>query len=123
MKAFLSYIWQMPQNLLGLLLRLIYKGEDTIHDGVIVRTSGKMRGGISLGHYIILHRHPSRNTLLHEYGHCKQSQKLGWLYLLAVGLPSLIWAALYGEVIQPSPNGYYEFYTERWADKLGGVSR
>lgn len=22
-----------------------------------------------------------------------------------------------------NPNGYYKFYTERWADKLGGVNR
>ena len=123
MRKTLSYIWQLPQNLLGLLLRVICKGDDIVHEGVIVRTSDRMLGGISLGHYIILHPCPSKDTVLHEYGHCRQSQKLGWLYLPVIGLPSIIWAALYGDVIQPSPNGYYEFYTERWADKLGGVSR
>lgn len=119
----ITYIWQLPQNLLGLLLRVIYKGCDSKHESAIVRRSTRMQGGISLGKYIIINQWARRDTVLHEYGHCRQSQWLGWLYLLIIGLPSLLWASIYGRLIPRTPNGYYKFYTERWADKLGGVVR
>ena len=119
----LRYIWELPQNLLGLLLRVIYKGTDSEYDGAVVRRSLKMQGGISLGRYIIVSQFASKTTVMHEYGHCLQSRSLGWLYLLVIGLPSIVWAGLYGTVVKPTKNGYYRFYTERWADRLGGVKR
>lgn len=119
----LRYIWELPQNLLGLLLRAIYKGTDSEYEGAVVRRSQKMQGGISLGRYIIVSRYASRKTVMHEYGHCRQSLYLGPLYLLVVGLPSIIWAGLYGRVFKQTENGYYRFITERWADKLGNVKR
>ena len=122
MKA-LRYIWQLPQNLLGLLLRAVYRGTDTEYEGAMVRRSCKMQGGISLGRYIIVSQFASKTTVMHEYGHCLQSRSLGWLYLLVIGLPSIVWAGLYGTVVKPTKNGYYRFYTERWADRLGGVKR
>lgn len=122
MKA-LRYIWELPQNLLGLLLRAVYKGTDSEYEGAIVRRSTRMQGGISLGKYIIVGRWASRKTVMHEYGHCLQSSYLGWLYLLVIGLPSIIWAGLYGSLIPSSENGYYRWYTERWADRLGNVKR
>lgn len=119
----LRYIWELPQNLLGLLLRVIYKGTDSEYEGAVVRRSLKMQGGISLGRYIIVSQFASKTTVMHEYGHCLQSRRLGWLYLLVIGLPSIVWAGLYGTVVKPTKNGYYRFYTERWADRLGGVKR
>jgi hypothetical protein len=32
MKKILLYLWQLPQNLLGLLLRQIYKGNDSQYE-------------------------------------------------------------------------------------------
>lgn len=119
----LLYIWQLPQNLLGLLLRASYKGTDSEYEGAVVRRSLKMQGGISLGRYIIVGDYASERTVMHEYGHCLQSRRLGWLYLLVIGLPSIIWAGLYGRVFKQTENGYYRFITERWADKLGNVKR
>ena len=113
----LRYIWELPQNLLGLLLRVIYKGTDSEYEGAIVRMSPRMRGGISLGKYIIVSEDASYGTVMHEFGHCWQSLYLGWLYLLVIGLPSIIRASL------GRPATYYEFYTEKWADRLGGVTR
>ena len=113
----------LPQNLLGLLLRAIYKGNDSTYESSIVRRSTTFRGGISLGKYIIVSQWTSKKTIKHEYGHCKQSKYLGWLYLLIIGLPSLIWAWMYGPIVKPTKNGYSRFYTEKWADKLGGVER
>lgn len=124
MKDVLLYFWQLPQNCLGLLLRLFYKGNDSDDKGlVIVRRSLKMQGGISLGRYIIVNQFARDKTLYHEIGHCKQSRMLGPLYLFVIGIPSLIWAGLYGWVIDAKKHSYYDFYTEKWADKLGGVER
>lgn len=123
MKGILLYIWCLPQNLLGLLLRAIYKGHDSEYNDAIVRRSTKMRGGISLGRYIIINQWSSEKTVKHEYGHTIQSKRLGWFYLLLVGLPSIVWACLYGSVIKPTLNGYYKFITECSADRLGGVDR
>ena len=123
MKRTLLYIHQLPQNLVGVVLRLIHKGTDTEYNDALVRRSQTMQGGISLGRYIVVNRYASRKTIMHEYGHCLQSRRLGWLYLIVIGLPSIIWAGLYGWLIPHSYNGYYRFYTERWADKLGGVTR
>lgn len=120
----LLYVWQLPQNLLGLLLVLIYKPEQSwSFNRARLYYSDRMRGGISLGRYIIVRsamKDYTGRTEWHEYGHSRQSMFLGPLYLLVVGLPSLIWAAIF----QPGyGRSYYEFYTEAWADKLGGVDR
>ena len=82
-----------------------------------------MSGGISLGRYIIVNQFARDKTIYHELGHCRQSMYLGWLYLIVIGIPSIVWAGLYGKVIKPTTNGYYKFYTEKWADKLGNVQR
>lgn len=115
----LLYMWQLPQNALGLLLRLIYKGTDSEYESSIVRRSTKMRGGISLGRYIIVSQQSKETTIMHEYGHSRQSQRLGWLYLIVVGLPSLVWAGIH----ERTGKSYYWFYTEKWADRLGNVKR
>lgn len=120
MKLTLQYLWSLPQNLLGLLLRAIYKGNDSVYEDAIVRRSVKMKGGISLGRYIIINRYASRKTIMHEYGHCRQSKRLGPLYLLVIGLPSILHAWRYDKKTGKS---YYDYWTERWADRLGGIER
>ena len=134
-KNWLLYIWQLPQNLIGLLLIAIYEPQRVhiLDNGVQIHYSHKMLGGISLGKYCIVntgHYRQSmeeslkRDTVRHEaIGHTAQSRMLGWLYLIVIGLPSIVWAGLYGSVIKTSKNGYYKFYTERWADNLAGVER
>jgi hypothetical protein len=129
------YIWQLPQNLLGLLLIAIYKPtrKHILDNGVEVHYAYKMTGGISLGKYALVHtihyrqnieESLKRDTVRHEaLGHTKQSLWLGPLYLPIVGLQSICWAGLYGRLIAPSHNGYYKFWTEKWADKLAGVER
>jgi hypothetical protein len=61
--------------------------------------------------------------IAHEYGHTIQSHKLGLVYLLVIGLPSLIWAGCFEKYRKKHGVSYYSFYTEKWADKLGGVER
>ena len=127
----LLYIWQAPQNLLGLILIACYKPErmHTMENGNQIHFSTRMKGGISLGKYSLVnvghYRHDindslKRDTVRHEaIGHARQSLYLGWLYLIVIGLPSIVWAMLYNG----DSKGYYKFFTERWADKLAGVKR
>lgn len=120
--SFLMYLHQLPQNLLGFALYLYYQGYEEMrqvgYNDVVVVKSPKMRGGISLGQYVIVSRDANLETIYHELGHCKQSQILGWLYLIVIGLPSIIWAALYGIKEIRERWSYYDFYTERWANEL-----
>ena len=135
-KDILMYLWQLPQNILGLILMAVYKPEVrlTVKNGNLVCFSKRMRGGISLGRYSIIddcyHNGDDAKALetdvaKHEaLGHGTQSRWLGPLYLLVIGLPSLVWAWIYPCRMFPySRNGYYRFYTEKWADKLGNVKR
>ena len=119
---FLFYMHQLPQNLLGLVLLLFYKHEKRENRGIEYYYCPSFPGGISLGRYILVGS-DSELTVRHEYGHCMQSEFLGWFYLLVIGLPSIIWAGLYGPVIPYTKNGYYRFYTEKWADKLAEIKR
>ena len=130
--AALLYLWQLPQNLLGLLLVHIYgwvipidwMGDSCYRQlpSSLIFLNERIQGGISLGRYIILNNalyHDIRNSQ-HERGHSIQSMFLGPLYIIVIGLPSLLWAAWWNESRGVS---YYWFYTEKWADKLGGVDR
>lgn len=117
------WLWQLPQNLLGLLLLLYYRPEGSYdYRDVRLHYSTRMHGGISLGRHIIVsdrYRAYNGNTEKHEYGHTRQSRMLGPLYLIVIGIPSVLWAAWW----QPGRGSYYRFWTERWADVLGGVER
>lgn len=124
LKDTLLYIWQLPQNLLGLLVILFTGAKKDEWDG-ITYFNGKLRGGVSLGNYIIIDRryYNDTNTIHHERGHQYQSRILGWLYLIVIGIPSGI-----GNLIWRIPAVYmkYDYYKqpwEAWADKLGGVKR
>jgi hypothetical protein len=121
------WLWQMPQNIIGEILAFYYGGCTSFYrtgryNRVAVVSSDRMRGGISLGNIIILPEFFSDKTLKHELGHCRQSLYLGWLYLIIIGLPSIIWAALYGIPKIRERYSYYDFYTERLANNLGSVT-
>ncbi len=119
-KNTVSYIWQLPQNILGAILCYIYCSDGDIYDwnkatsDVKVNCySKKMRGGITLGKYIII---GDASYAYHEFGHTIQSKILGPLYLLVIGLPSIIHAALHKHVCKNKD--YYHFWTEKWANNL-----
>lgn len=123
MKNILLYIWQLPQNIAGLIILLFIQGEKKHKfQDITYYYYNPFPGGISLGNYLILgYKHAQ--TIRHEHGHAIQSRMLGPLYLIIIGIPSLIWAGLYGTIIPETKNGYYKFYTERWADKLVNIKR
>lgn len=123
MKNILLYIWQLPQNVIGLIILLFIQGEKRHKfQDITYYYYDPFPGGISLGNYLILGNKHSQ-TIRHEHGHAIQSRMLGPSYLLVIGVPSIIWAWLYGPIIKETQNGYYRFYTEKWADKLGKIKR
>ena len=118
------YIWQLLQNIAGLLVRLFYTGEKRRNiSGITVYYLDSFPGGISLGKTIMVGC-LEEFTAKHEHGHQIQSRLLGPLYLFVIGIPSICWAGIYGTKWAPyTHNGYYQFFSEKWADKLGGVKR
>ena len=139
MKA-LMYLWQLPQNILGIAYMAILKmfkklGSITVLDKVLIDENLKdkdllyilkrnSRGCVSLGRYIFMSPTTKsfNTTMSHEIGHTRQSKKLGWLYLIVIGIPSILWAGLRRMGLFQSKS-YYWFYTEAWADKLAGSKR
>lgn len=118
------WIWQLPQNLLGLILRLFYKGDRYDFRGVTYIITRDFPGGLSLASTVFLNTYLPEvpQDWLHEYGHTRQSLYLGPLYLIVIGLPSLLWAT-YRKIAKKSGPDYYAFYTEKWADNIGKVNR
>lgn len=117
----LLFIWQLPQTILGILwlnINLIFyygiKHIATIGNSVYVYQIPTKLESVSLGKYIVVSEDVTPETIYHEYGHCKQSKILGWLYIPVIAIPSLIWAGIYQWTNKP----YEWFYTERWANKL-----
>lgn len=119
------YIWQLPQNLVGLLFLLFIQGEKRHElNGIRFYYLKIFPGGITVGEYVIVGT-KQELTVRHEYGHVLQSRILGPLYLIVIGLPSLIHAWINGAIgcCEKHDEGYYHFYTEKWADKLAGINR
>ena len=130
----LLMLWELPQNIIGALLFTFFRlFSDTIildEDDSLEIFSPMMRGAISLGNFRIYAYNYAFNSAWyvqlvrrHEEGHRKQSKMLGPLYLIVIGLPSLIWATLHSTVGRLGAVDYYSLYTEKWADRLGGVKR
>lgn len=121
MKKLILYLWQLPQLIVGLLLYFWYRKDvsnESEYGNNVVFGVDDFPGGISLGPIVLVEAGCDPKTIQHELGHCKQSLYLGWLYLIVIGIPSLIWA-----IVCDDMKKYYTFYTESWADKLGGVER
>ena len=118
MKKVLLYIWQLPQNLLGLIVKAITRSQKTATGHYY----WKYHSGLSLGRYVFVNERASIETIRHEGGHQKQSLYLGPFYLLIIGVPSFMWASLrhFGLFKNRS---YYSFYTAKWADNLAGIER
>lgn len=135
MKKSLLYLWQLPQNILGLILILFTKAKKYTVNGEYWKAEGKFYFGICLGNYIIFqvpdfyyYQLPLVTSIKHEEGHQKQSQYLGWFYLLIIGIPSFLFN-VFDRLFHSKWNTekrmkwYYSLLWEKWADELGGVRR
>lgn len=126
----IKYIWQLPQNLLGVLWKNVKK------EGIIIGISNddlrsveakgylmKAGGAVTLGQYVFISQtyQDQSAVIRHECGHVKQSLILGPLYLIVIGIPSILHAWLNDYIGCDEEEGYSHFYTEKWADKLMGI--
>lgn len=141
----LVFIWELPQNIAGILVYLFFKifygchlisirtypdldnetlepKKNFFYDNLYIFSfwSKGMSGGVTLGQFVFLDENSkdSETSLKHEGGgHGKQGLFLGPLYLIVVGLSSILHAAFH------NCKFYYHFWTETWADILGDVKR
>lgn len=120
----LKFFWQLPQILVAFIYYNYLKYRNDIIDtctfkGTVVFIKRSSKSSVTLGDCIFLSPYATDNTINHEWGHTRQSILLGPLYLLVIGLPSILWAAIHKYIV-PSMY-YYSFYTEAWANKLSGI--
>ncbi len=133
---FIQSTWGVLQTLAGFFLFLKnLKCRHYFYHGAVV-TEWASLSSVSLGEFVFVSTHPPTDRrsegripdgemperlLVHEYGHTIQSLIFGPLYLLAMGLPSALWANL--PVLRKKRalkgTSYYGFYTERLANGLG----
>lgn len=121
----LKFIWQLPQNTIALVYYLHLLKCNCLKPAVGKRGNVRLYtkdtpGCVTLGNYVFLAPRVSNSIIKHELGHTKQSLWLGPLYLLVIGIPSIVWAATHN-IIAPGKS-YYSFYTEKWANKISNVN-
>ena len=113
--------WGAFQSIIGGILFLFNLAKPHfIYNGAVV-TRWSIRGSVSLGEFIFLSDKADDTILAHEYGHTMQSLILGPLYLLVIGLPSIVCAGfpVFVKYRKKKNYSYYRFYTERWANYHG----
>ena len=113
--------WGLPQTLIGAALFVGLRGwrrYRRFRTALVV--PWHVDAGLSLGSFVFVPTRCPRSLTVHEYGHTIQSLMLGPLYLLVIGLPSLLWAGLpYFERYRARRDySYYRLFTERWANLL-----
>lgn len=154
-----TLIWQFPQTIGGFFLlmflyitRQVTREEKFKNKRVIRVVHTCPIGAVSFGEIIILRERwemLSPQVKNHEYGHSIQSVIIGPLYLIVIGIPSLLLNSFQAfkfkkvekELLKKHGSKtwqyyteletrrtyylteYYKFYTEAWADFIGGVVR
>ena len=146
------FIWQLPQNIIGFIFYLLLKkyirkgniyyffdlynkqesknpymyiGEDYKYKEYIVVEKEKFNS-VSLGNFVFIKKPFELFTVLHEYGHQKQSKKLGIFYLIFIGLPSII-CNIYDRIFhkkwtkEKRIRWYYNLLWEKNANKLSNL--
>jgi hypothetical protein len=131
----LRFIWELPQNITGMLVFVFLKNKDCIvitrieHYRFFIETK---RIAVSLGSFVFWTKAGNRfpdlknDCRMHEYGHTRQSLMFGPLYLAVIGLPSLarvFYRRWYRKKYNKPWTRYFDGYPENWADKLGGIVR
>lgn len=129
MKEFISFVWQLPQNILGAIVWLFCSRKKPVKLDNTNYFTTTMPFGVSLGYFIIIGiQSLSIKDIKHEHGHQIQSKRLGFFYLPAIGLPSIlgnIWDRLFHRKwsVADRIKWYYDLPWEKEADTLGNVDR
>ena len=130
---FIQWTWGLPQSLIGLILLLVlgkHRHEWYGYAMMTVYDKNHMKikrfGCVSLGMFTFVNASAdgcaNPEIAAHEYGHTFQSLLLGPLYLLAVGIPSSLWALYYmkhRKELAAKGILYPSRYPENWAEHWG----
>lgn len=123
MRNFFLFIWQLPQNIVGMVAVLVLHAGYNGGFKVFVHYKRNL-SSVSLGNIVIVKYSQLKDKVIkHEQGHQKQSLYLGWLYLIVIGLPSAVGNLLFRIRWVWKHFDYYRQPWEAWADSLGGVER
>ena len=131
--AFVQWTWGIVQNVIGLVLFLVFLTNKHFIFRTSVVTCWKIPYSLGCGMFIFLNDEyidaysqemnskMDYDLLVHEYGHCLQSILLGPLYFPVIAIPSVIWASVpYFERLRKRERlSYYHLYCEKWANALG----
>ena len=121
----IQWIWGFPQSLIGAIIYLGCRIRKRRHFPYKNASASEWKagGGLSLGMFIFVAEGFSDRLIKHEYGHCKQSLILGPLYLILVGIPSIIWSRVpvVSKTWKKEEKSYFDMPVEKWADALGEV--
>lgn len=120
------FVWQLPQNLVAVCwLPFAGRVRKIVYRNYCIALSGRMpknASGVSLGNFAIISADCAEDerTLRHEVdGHTVDSKIFGPLYLLVIGLPSVL--HLFWHRRFAPHKKYSDFYTERWANRHAGL--
>ena len=109
-------IWQLPQFLISLVMLPFLGKKKLVADRHFnfCWMAEKMQGGISLGPFAFVSPGLcSAESIAHEVdGHTKDSKIFSWLYLLVIGLPSILNAMF------KFTKCYYDFFPEKRANRF-----
>jgi hypothetical protein len=115
------WTWQLPQTAVGKVFghganNLGMVNEVNYFHGATVINTTKGDGGMTLGSYILgrnLNPDFRDHLFVNEYGHYRQSQRWGLLYLPLIGIPSLESAAFSGR--ERHSRRWFEAQASRYA--------
>ena len=118
--------WQLPQYLLGLVVlqwndHKQYRKTSYKNKTIYFMDDEFYSSGVSFGEIILIRGIPNmcQMKIQHEYGHSVQSEYFGPLYLIVIGIPSVLRVLWYRG--DKENRDYYGGYPENWANRLGGV--
>lgn len=128
--------WGVVQSTLGLIVFILhFSNRHYFYHGAVV-TEWNTKSSVSLGIFVFVTKEPYfydklkneytidelfQRLLVHEYGHTIQSLILGPLYLIVIGIPSMLWGFLpcLNTERRTKSISYFSFFTESWANFLG----
>ena len=127
---FLLMVWQVPQYIIALYCLMViylfkqYTTSFIYKDKIVIKFKpNKFIPGGSFGEFIFLDDNfqgeELRITVKHEYGHTVQSLRYGPLYLVIIGILSVV-GNIYSRFVKID---YYDQPWEKEADILGGVTK
>ena len=121
----IQWTWGILQNIAGFAVFLVnIRKKHYRFRNCIVTEWNNPDSSMGLGMFIFIGKCDvgDEEILAHEFGHTVQSVMLGPMFLFVIAFPSLFWANSRRLIRYRNTRklSYYQFYTERWANRIAG---